>query len=79
MPKFRKKPVEIEAVLWDGNVTKVVPLMATSTTEEVWQDLGDPALMITTLEGTMPLEAAEIASLLREAIEAIRNQQERAA
>ena len=55
MPKFRKKPVVIEAVLWDGNLTTVEPLMLGADIHDggVWQDLGETALMIPTLEGTM--------------------------
>lgn len=32
MAKFRKKPVVIDAVLWDGRMTTVEPLLAGSTT-----------------------------------------------
>jgi len=59
MAKFRKKPVVIEAVLWDGRMTTVEPLLAGSTTETVEQDLGDPALLIPTLEGTMRAEVGD--------------------
>lgn len=50
--KFRKKPVVIDAVQWDGNMTTVEPLLIGATTEAVEQNLGDPALYIPTLEGT---------------------------
>lgn len=53
MAKFRKKPVVIEAVLWDGNLTTVEALQAKSTCTEVQQDLGSDALLIPTLEGVM--------------------------
>jgi hypothetical protein len=53
MTKFRKKPVVIDAVLWDGKLTTVEPLLAGSSNSEVYQDLGETALMIPTLEGTM--------------------------
>ena len=59
MPKFRKKPVEIDAVLWDGNMTTVEPLLIGSSCESVEQDLGDPALLIPTLEGTMRAEVGD--------------------
>lgn len=59
MARFRKKPVEIDAVLWDGNMTTVEPLLAGSSCEAVEQDLGDPALLIPTLEGTMRAEVGD--------------------
>lgn len=59
MGRFRKKPVEIDAVLWDGNMTTVEPLLAWSSCEAVEQDLGDPALLIPTLEGTMRAEVGD--------------------
>lgn len=48
MPKFRKKPVVIEAVFWDGKLTTVEHLHG-----EFEQELGSDALLIRTLEGTM--------------------------
>jgi hypothetical protein len=59
MAKFRKKPVVIEAVLWDGKMPTVEPLMVGATTQSVEQDLGDPALLIPTLEGTMRAEVGD--------------------
>lgn len=59
MSKFRKKPVVIDAVLWDGNMTTVEPLLDGATTETVEQWLGDPALLIPTLEGTMRAEVGD--------------------
>lgn len=53
MPKYCKKPVVIDAVLWDGNLTTVEPLLIGASTEGVYQDLGETTLMIPTLEGTM--------------------------
>lgn len=51
MPKFRKKPVEIEAIQWTGNnITEVVAL---GGTREVNHSFEDDALEIETLEGTM--------------------------
>lgn len=50
--KFRKKPVVIDAVQWDGNLTTVEALMIGASTGAVEQNLGDPALYIPTLEGT---------------------------
>lgn len=51
--KFRKKPVVIEAVLWDGKLTTIEPLLVGSSAESVYQDLGETSLMIPTLEGDM--------------------------
>lgn len=53
MPKFRKKPVVVEAVRWDGNMDTIEPLLAKSTTRSVCQEFGDPTLIIPTLEGEM--------------------------
>lgn len=53
---YRKKAVTIQAVLWDGNMTTVEPLLDGASTERVRQDLGDPALLIPTLEGEMRAE-----------------------
>jgi len=49
--KFRKKPVVIEAIQWDGNLTTIEELLSRSTCTEVTQDLGNPSLFIPTLEG----------------------------
>lgn len=59
MPKFRKKPVTIEAVQWDGKMTTVEPLLAGSTCEAVSQNLGSPELYITTLEGEMRADVGD--------------------
>lgn len=53
MMKYRKKPVVIEAVQWDGDMTTVEPLLAKSSTYGVSQDLCDHSLIIPTLEGDM--------------------------
>lgn len=57
--KFRKKPVVIEAVLWDGDLTTVEPLLAGSTCEGVSQDLLGTALNIETLEGEMTAQIGD--------------------
>lgn len=49
MSNFRKKPVVIQAVQWDGKLTTVEPLCIPSCS----QDLGSDTLQIETLEGTM--------------------------
>lgn len=51
--KYRKKPVVIEAVLWDGNLATVEPLQARSRCTEVQQELGSDDLLIPTIEGVM--------------------------
>lgn len=54
MNKFRKKPVVIHAVQWDGNMTTLDPLWEHADPQwEVEQSLLDPALVIRTLEGDM--------------------------
>lgn len=53
MPMYRKKPVVIEAVRWDGNLTTVEPLLVGSTCTQVEQDFLDSGLTIPTLEGKM--------------------------
>lgn len=49
MPQFRKRPVVIEAVQWDGKLTTLVQLG--NYTTPVGQDLGSRDLTIETLEG----------------------------
>lgn len=51
MAKYRKKPVVIEAVQWDGNLATIEDLLARSTCPVVTQDLGSPSLFISTFEG----------------------------
>ena len=53
MPQYRKKPVEIEAVLWDGDLTTIEGIQSRSTCARVWQYLGDNGVIIETLEGNM--------------------------
>ena len=57
--RFRKKPVVIEAIQWDGDLSTVEKLMEGSTCESVEQDLCDPALVIVTLEGKMRAEVGD--------------------
>lgn len=53
MPKFKKKPVVIEAVNWDGKKLESVPVwLADAFKDEKLIRLGD-TVNITTLEGTM--------------------------
>ena len=51
--RYRKKPVVIEAVQWDGKLGTIVPLLAGSTCKSVGQNFTDDNLEIETLEGTM--------------------------
>jgi hypothetical protein len=56
MPKFRKKPVEIEAVLWDGTEDSTHEAMAFCNSDNVFHVLGSDgaeAIEIETLEGRM--------------------------
>ena len=57
--KFRKKPVVIEAVQWDGKLPTIEKLLEGSTSKSVEQDLCDPALVIETLEGKMRAEVGD--------------------
>lgn len=59
MSKFRKKPVVIEAVQWLGDLSDIVGLFGGSSQQGVEQNLGDPALLIPTLEGTMRAEVGD--------------------
>jgi hypothetical protein len=53
MARFRKLPVVIEAVQWDGNLSnpEFAKLLAASTVESVSQELLEDAIIIPTLEG----------------------------
>ena len=53
--KFRKKPVVIEAVKWDGNLTTIENLGI----PECSQDLGSKTLQIQTLEGEMTAQVGD--------------------
>ena len=53
MPKFRKKPIVIEAVQWKGdNFLEILKLSAESG-RDIMQDFVGDCLTITTLEGDM--------------------------
>jgi len=54
MPQFRKKPVVIEAIQWNGKLTTVEHLHA-----EFSQVLGDDGLSIHTLEGVMRADVGD--------------------
>lgn len=51
--KFRKKPVVIDAVLWDGAAGTLFPLAPFENASAPPEVLEDRRLAITTLEGTM--------------------------
>src|SRR5690554_3316958 len=57
--KFRKKPVVIHAVQWDGDLATLDPLWPLTDQPHVEQDIGDPALIIPTLEGKMRAEVGD--------------------
>jgi hypothetical protein len=63
VPKFRKKPVEIEAVQWDGTATGATPIidwvLATGERSARYDDEHEPVLQIDTLEGTMRASAGD--------------------
>lgn len=51
MAKYRKKPVVIDAIRWDGNLSSLAELGA--TINEVSQELLENSVQIRTLEGEM--------------------------
>jgi hypothetical protein len=51
MPKYRKKPVEIEAIQWDGENTTEILAFCSDCYSYLRNDL--PVLAINTLEGNM--------------------------
>lgn len=59
--KYRKKPVVIQAVRWDGNMATVEPLLmgGLGTPGHVEQELTDPSLIIVTLEGRMRADVGD--------------------
>lgn len=57
--RYRKKPIVVEAVQWDGKLPTIEPLMAGSTTKEVGQDLLSDDLVIVTLEGDMTAKVGD--------------------
>ncbi len=52
MPRFRKKPVEIDAWLFDGS-WKSAAHLTTMSQNITWSDYGGGRISIATLEGTM--------------------------
>lgn len=50
--KFRKKPVIIEAVKWNGNNINEILLLAKDSGREVQEEVFGDKLLIPTLEGT---------------------------
>lgn len=57
MAKYRKRPVVIDAVLWDGNISTLEPLCSFSGT--VSQELLSNTLQIQTLEGEMTAQVGD--------------------
>jgi hypothetical protein len=55
MPQFRKRPVVIEAVQFDGTLTSVESMQI----PECSQDLGSKTLQIATLEGIMTAQPGD--------------------
>lgn len=53
MAKYRKKPVVIEAVRWDGNLRSLLVFEGLDGSRDFTLVDGGPKLAITTLEGTM--------------------------
>lgn len=58
--KFKKKPVVIDAVLWDGNLeTLAEGFMVGSNCSEITQDLLEDSVVIRTLEGDMRADVGD--------------------
>lgn len=56
MPKYRKKPVEIEAIQWtgkDGSAAAISDMIGESITWSIDYSVKPPVIKIPTLEGTM--------------------------
>ncbi len=51
MPKYRKKPVEIEAVQWNGTKADWDAILALGLTDWKPGEIGSDTFTITTLEG----------------------------
>lgn len=52
MPKFRKKPLVVEAIQWDGEGTSALPI-AKMGGDRIRLDLVSQTLHLVTLEGVM--------------------------
>lgn len=60
MPKFRKKPVVINAVQFDGKIATLEPLLALGVPDcSVEQEFSENWAEIVTLEGTMRCEPGD--------------------
>lgn len=59
MAKFRKKPVVIEAVIWDGKSGTIFPFAPFENVTSPPEVAEDGRLMITTLEGVMAAEIGD--------------------
>lgn len=58
--RFLKKPVEVEAVMWNGNMTPAIEaLVVGSTFKHLRQDAGKSYLIIPTPEGSMRVDVGE--------------------
>jgi hypothetical protein len=63
MPRYRKRPVEVEAMRFDGtNATDIIDWVNAHVPEDddpaMWEDDG-PSIQIMTLEGTMRADAGD--------------------
>ena len=59
MPKFRKKPVVIEAILWDGTQKSWDAIMAMGDIQWKGGDMGSYTFPIKTLEGYLIVRKGE--------------------
>lgn len=59
MAKYRKKPIEIEAVLWDGKPKTIMGMAPFENAVEPPHIRADQKLEITTLEGVMTADPGD--------------------
>ena len=63
MKRYRKKPVVIEAMQWDGTAEGATPIidwvLATGQRSARYDDQHEPCIQIDTLEGTMRASAGD--------------------
>lgn len=59
MARFRKKPVEIEAVQWTGDNPEEIAIFTAEADSCVAYSDNDPRVIIETLEGTMTATAGD--------------------
>lgn len=59
MDKYRKRPVVIEAMEWDGNIVSLTKVMLDANISTIEQDFLSGDVIIPTLEGNMCLRKGD--------------------